>query len=126
MNDKIINIEDREALFRHYGRLSGEGATDVMDFFEAIEKQFPCEDPTWYNSFTRYIDGQTHIRMIRAGFIDNHEESHENWGRNYGLNEEGYRTIRSVTLEKFVIKTLEKLREGVPLDKNYVLHMSLE
>lgn len=120
MPQEIFAPEDGGRLIQYYG-IHNKGRVKLSDFIIAVLSQFPCEDPNGYNSFTRYIDSQTHLRMENAGMCS----THENWGERYGLNEESYRCFRNITLEKFAIKTLERLSQGIEL-KDYELYMDLK
>ncbi|MBU2053266.1 MAG: hypothetical protein ABIJ14_00325 [Nanoarchaeota archaeon] len=112
----VIPSEDLKELRKHYFKLNKKGFVEGV-FLNVVKSIF---DKKGY-SFKEYIDAETHRAMIKFGFIDSTEESqkvfgniyrgYRLWGDRYGLTDEGYKALRSVTLEKFVKNTMNVIDE---------------
>lgn len=114
---KGIPLEGAERLFTYYESLREQKDPSFEEFVGILKKQFPGMEiyplgspaslraPN--DSFEGYINNETHhtLQKIFLGV-------HENWGHEYGLTHDGYKAVRNGVIKKFVVNSLEEIRNN--------------
>jgi|SRR3989344_7459792 len=116
MLEKIVPEEDLNSIYESYQRL--KPTENAVDFTINLIKAFQKSS----GEFKRYVDGETHLSLRRAGF----EEPYSQWGERYGLTPEGYSAIRKATIELFVRKMIEAKGTwgGMPNKYDYMVSLA--
>ena len=121
MSNWFCTPEDAGRLMQYYNIHNSGKGIHIHDFINLLISQFSYEGMKDPKLFTEYIDSQTHLRMEKAGMYSHHTE----WNSRYGLDDNAYKCFRNITLEKFVIKSLEKISQGNDL-KDGELYIDLK